>query len=116
MKELDRFYDLLEEPQKSCFLSLRDSILNFHKDMTEEWKYRLPFFYLKQKPFCYLWKDKTTKTPYLGFPKGNLIEHPLLIKGERKKMKVLYIDPLENIPVKSIEEILKTFLPLYSTK
>jgi hypothetical protein len=116
MKELDRFYELEAEPQRSCFLSLRAWILTYHQDITEEYKYRLPFFYFRNRPFCYLWKEKTSKTPYIGVTKGNLVDHPLLIKGERKKMKIIYIDPYIDIPVDSIREIFDSLIPLYASE
>lgn len=113
MKELDQFYDQLNEPQKSCFLALRDLILRLDPAITPEWKYKLPFFYYKGKMFCYLWKDKKTNEPYIGITGGQRINHPLLEKGERKKMSVFRVNPNEDIPNETIAEILNEVLELY---
>lgn len=113
MKPLDQFYLNLEEPQKSCFMALRDIILSLDDAVTPEWKYKLPFFYYKGKMFCYLWKDKKTGFPYIGITKGEFLNHPSLILGDRKKMKVLPINPNEDIPHALVVEILHEAMGCY---
>ncbi len=81
--------------------------------MTEEWKYSLPFFYYNKKPFCYLYRDKKTGSPYIGFNRANQIEHPMLDQGDRKKMKVLHINPHEDLPVDSLADIFEALIKLY---
>jgi Domain of unknown function (DU1801) len=113
MKALDDFYEQQVEPNKGSLLALRYILLNKDHSLTEEWKYRLPFFYYKGKMLCYLWIDKKTKQPYIGWVDGNKIDHPLLVQANRKRMKVLYIDPYKDIPVKIIHYILKQALSLH---
>lgn len=106
MKALEQFYLAQEEPNRSIFLALRDCILSLDAEVSEEWKYKLPFFYYKGKMFCYLWKDKKTNEPYIGIVRGETVVHPLLIQGNRKRMKIFPVNPNEDIPVKIIKEIL----------
>lgn len=106
MKALEQFYLAQEEPNRSIFLALRDCILSLDAEVSEEWKYKLPFFYYKGKMFCYLWKDKKTNEPYIGIVRGEAVVHPLLIQGNRKRMKIFPVNPNEDIPVKIIKEIL----------
>jgi hypothetical protein len=40
--ELDNFYWSQKEPNKSCFLALRDIILNFDENISTTYKYKLP--------------------------------------------------------------------------
>jgi hypothetical protein len=54
-----------------------------------------------------LWQDKITKKTYIGIVKGGVINHPLLIRGKRKKNKVLFINPSEDIDIELINVILK---------
>lgn len=115
-QEIDNFYLNLAEPNRGCMLSLRDILSKCHPDITQEWKYRLPFFYLKGRMFCYLWVDKKTKHPYIGFTDGNKMEHPLLIQGDRKRMKVLPINPNEDINLQSILEIVSIALDIREGK
>lgn len=103
---LDNFFLNQKEPNKSCFMALRQIILKFDTQITEHWKYKVPFYYYKGKPFCYLWQENKSKQPYIGIVKGHLIDHPNLTKGNRKKMKVFMINPDMDIPVEYIYEIL----------
>lgn len=112
LNDLDNFYLALPEPTKSCMLALRNIILGYNKEIQAAWKYRLPFFVYNKKNLCYLWKDKNTKHPYIGFPDGNKIDHPLLIQGDRKRMKILPVDPNNDIPIEIISEILSEIILL----
>jgi hypothetical protein len=112
LREIDNWYFNKEEPYKSCYEALRSWILNCDNDITEAWRYRLPMFLYKGKMFCYLHATKKTEQPYIGIVNGGKIDHPALFQGTRKRMKVLYIDPLEDLPISFLEEILmeaKTF-------
>ena len=109
---LEQFYLNKTEPAKSCLLVLRDIILNFESEITSSWKYGMPFFCFNDKMFCYLWTDKKTNNPYIGFVDGNLITHHKLVQGNRSRMKILPINPNKDIPVKTIELILGKALEL----
>jgi len=113
LNEIDNFYLLSNEPNKSCFLALRDIILGLDKEIKPAWKYKVPFFIYKGKNLCYLWKDKKTSQPYIGIVAGNKIDHPALVQGNRTRMKILRIDPNEDLPVKTIIFILKKALTFY---
>ena len=114
MRELDLFYLQQEEPIKSCLLFLRQHILNFDKDITEAWKYRMPFFCYKNKMFCYLWTHKKNGLPYIGFVEGRKINHPALIIEDRARMKIMLLDPNTDVPIETINVILKIGIDLYN--
>ena len=57
------------------------------------------------KPFCYLWRDKKSFEPYIGLVRSGNIAHPNLFLGNRKKMKIMRIDPNLDIPVDTMYEI-----------
>lgn len=105
LRAIDEFYERLEEPSKSCCLALRTFILQYNPNITEEWKYNMPFFYFNGKMFCYIWKDKKTAQPYIGLAEGRNVEHPLLIAEKRSRMKIFYINPSKDLPVKTIRII-----------
>ncbi|HMH20831.1 MAG TPA: DUF1801 domain-containing protein [Puia sp.] len=113
LREIDHYFLNKEEPAKSCLLALRKLILNYNDEITEAWKYRMPFYCYKGKMFCYLWADKKTHQPYLGIVEGNKIDHPLLIAEKRARMKILLIDPEKDLPIKLISGILSRVLKLY---
>jgi len=113
MNPLDNFYLEKEEPIQSCLLALRSIILNYNKDFEPLWKYRLPCFMYQGQIFCYLWVDRKTQFPYIAVGKGVQIEHPDLVQGNRTFVKLLYINPEEDIPIDTIQEIFDRAMELY---
>lgn len=113
LRELDNFYLNKEEPNKSCLLALRSIILEQDTTVTETVKYGMPCFCYKKKMFCYLWTDKETLEPYILFVEGKHLNHPKLEQGTRSRMKIFRIDPVKNLPLKSIKSLLNEALDLY---
>jgi len=116
MIEIDNFYLSKPEPLKGCLLSLRDVILRSNSEITEAWKYRMPFFCFRKRMFCYLWVQRKTSLPYIGIVEGRNIAHPSLIQERRSRMKILLIDPTKDLPVKVILTILKKATRLYDVQ
>ena len=112
-EKLDNFYLNQEEPNQSCFLALRELILSYHEEITPDFKYGLPFFMFRGKMFCYLLKDKKTNQPYISFAAGNRIEHSSLFQGDRKRFKLLFINPIQDIPVEVIREVFDLAMDTY---
>jgi hypothetical protein len=115
MKELDNFYLQQNEPIKSCLLALREIIISQDKDISNTWKYGMPFFCYKGKMFCYLWVHKKHKQPYIGIVEGKRFNHPNLIIEKRSRMKIMLFDPSKDLPIKIIETILQQAINLYKT-
>lgn len=115
IKEIDNFYLNQEEPNRGCLLALKDVILSQDVEITNVLKYGMPFFCYKQKMFCYLWVHKKYKQPYLGIVEGKRIEHPELIIEKRSRMKIILFDPNKDLPLETIESILKEALDLYKS-
>ena len=113
MRPIDTYYLEQEEPTKSCLQFLREHILKQDAHITEAWKYRMPFFCYRGKMFCYLWVHKKLHLPYLGVVEGKRINHPGLIQEKRARMKILLLYPTQNMPMKTIDSILKKMLALY---
>ena len=113
LHQLAIFYAEQSEPNQGFMLGLRQIILNYDASVTEHWKWKIPFFYYRNKPFCYIWRDAKTNNPYLGIVKAAHIENKHLIKGNRKTMKIFPFDPNKDIPVDDIYEIFEMLKPLY---
>ena len=113
LKSTDSFYLQKPEPLKSFHLAMRDIILKFDPGMTEQWKYYMPCFCYKGKMFCFLWQNKKTGQPYISIVEGGKIDHPLLLKEKRSRMKIMMLDPDKDIPVKTIYSIFKMALKFY---
>lgn len=113
IRETDQYYIQQEEPNRSCLLALRSIILEQDSHITETRKWGMPCFCYKKKMFSFLWTDKKTHEPYILMVEGNLLDHPLLEKGTRTRMKILRIKPNEDIPIDIIKLILDGALNLY---
>lgn len=114
MKTADSFYNDRPEPNKSCYLALRQVVLQSNTAITETVKYGMPCFCLNDKPFCYLWEDKHTHHPYILMVDGLKLKHPLLEQGSRKRMKTFTVHPEEDLPLETINEILQEGLAIRS--
>ncbi len=112
LRDIDNFYLHNEEPLKSCLLALRAHVLHFDENITEVWRYSMPFYNYKGKRFCYLWVDKKRRQPYIGFVDGNKIIHPALIAEKRSRMKIFLIEPTEDLPFDTINLLLMTAIQL----
>ncbi len=113
LRDIDQFFLNQQEPAKSCLFYLREHILSFNGNITEAWKYRMPFYCCKGKMFCYLWINKKTKQPYIGIVEGRRLEHPLLVMEKRSRMKTMQLDADADLPLQTIDSILKMALALY---
>ena len=107
LSDLDLFYLNQDEPNKDCFQLLRELILGYNENITNAWKYRMPFFCYKGKMFCYIWTHKKTQQPFIGFVEGKRMTHPMLTFEDRARIKIMLIDPEQDLPVKEIKLILK---------
>ena len=113
LTEIDNFYCRQSEPIQGSLLALKEIILSQDKSITAKWKYGMPFFCYKNKMFCYLWVHKKHKQPYIGIVEGKRFEHPELIIEKRSRMKIMLLDPLEDLPINIIEDVLQQALNLY---
>ena len=113
LRPVDNWFLQHEEPVKSCLAFLRDHILKYSVAVTETWRYGMPFYNYHGKRFCYLWVHKKFHQPYIGIVDGNKVVHPDLMKESRTRMKILLVDPLTDIPIAKLDEILHRVISLY---
>lgn len=112
--KLDNYYLSKEEPLRSCLLALRDVIAGHDPNISKEWKFNFPFFYYRGKMFCYTRIDKKSGQPYIGFMDGIRIKHPDLLLENRSKIKVLPINPSEDLPIEAITDILTQAIAIHN--
>lgn len=113
LRDIDNYYNNKEEPNKSCLLVLRSTILSQDENITETLKWGMPCFLYKKKMFCFLSTDKQTLEPYILMVEGKHLHHPVLEQGKRTRMKVFKVNPTEDIPIKTITLIINQALALY---
>ena len=108
---------ILHQPEPYRFILLHLQVIIEHAcDVLElKYKYNIPFYYIKGKPFCYLNANHKKQYIDLGFWKGNQIqiyqEH--LVTENRKMMVSLRYKALEEINDKILIEVLKEAQSLY---
>ena len=113
MKAIDDFYSKQDEPIKGTLLALRSIILTQDKDITNEWKYGMPFFCYRGKMFCYLWVQKKSGQPYIGLVEGKHFDQPFLVQEKRSRMKIMLLDQTKDLPIERITSVLEQALNLY---
>jgi len=113
VRPIDEYFNRQDEPIKSCLDFLRGYILKFNPNLTEAWKYGMPFFCINGKMCCYLWMHKKYKLPYIGVVEGKRLNHPDLLQEDRARMKILLVDPTKDLPLDVINEVLNMMLALY---
>lgn len=113
LRPIDAYFLQKEEPIKSCLQFLREYIGKQSPNLTEAWKYGMPFFCYKGKMCCYLWVHKTLHQPYIGFVEGKRMDHPGLLQEKRARMKIFLINPAEDMPLTTLDELLRAMLALY---
>ncbi len=73
----------------------------------------MPCFCFGKKAICYLWKDKKSNIPYILFVDGNRLNHVLLESGDRARMKILWVDANQDIPIQDILDVLNSAIYLH---
>ncbi|QLG46161.1 DUF1801 domain-containing protein [Costertonia aggregata] len=95
------------EPFRSILLYLRSVIENTIPNIDLRYKYRIPFYYIGDRPFCYLNQSKDYVD--LGFwNAAHLTLHlELMTTAGRKTMKSLRYRSLEEIDTIVLTEVLQ---------
>lgn len=113
LRPIDEYFLKQEEPARSCLQFLRGHILKQSEHITEAWKYGMPVYCYNGKMFCYLWTHKKYKQPYIGIVEGKRIDHPDLILEKRARMKILLLEPNQDLPIEKIDTILHQVISFY---
>ncbi|HFS67264.1 MAG TPA: DUF1801 domain-containing protein [Flavobacteriia bacterium] len=91
MNPAENYFLKQPKPLQSILLFLRQEILDVIPDLDELYKYKVPFYYYKGKPFCYLTVLKGSTSVDLGFWDGFKLtnKHGFLKAKNRKMIKSL---------------------------
>ena len=96
-----------EEPFRSILLHLQSVIEQTVPEVDLKYKYKIPFYYLQGKPFCYLNQSKNYVD--LGFWKATHLSVHIeqMTTAGRKIMRSLRYTSLEDIDQTILVEVLK---------
>ena len=103
------------EPYRSILLHLQLVIETSILNVELLYKYKIPFYYINKKPFCYLNASHKKQFVDLGFWKGNKIQihENYLVTENRKMMVSLRYTSLEDIDDSILIYVLKEAASLY---
>nr|WP_299384744.1 DUF1801 domain-containing protein [Allomuricauda sp.] len=98
-----------EEPCKSILLQLQVLIESTIPQLELKYKYRIPFYYLDGKPFCYLNVPKKKAYVDVGFWSSAHLKVHLdkMVTEGRKVMRSLRYSTLEEIDPQILIEVLQ---------
>lgn len=103
------------EPYKSILLQLQIVIEHVFPEIELKYKYRIPFYYFKGKPFCYFNASHKKQYVDVGIVKGKQIsihiEH--LVTEKRKIMASLRYKTVAEIDNEILIEVLKNAASFY---
>ncbi len=97
-----------KEPFQSTMLAIRSVIFDTIPKIEEKYKYKIPFYYYKGKPLCYLNILKGKKYVDLGFWDGFKLnnDHNHLKANKRKVIKSLEFNDLESPSFSILQQVL----------
>lgn len=111
LNPLENYFLQQPEPQQSCMIYLRSWLQE--QGLEEIYKFNTAFYQYNGKMFCYMSVRSKDKQLYLGFVKGHKMKHPSLQQEGRKQIKVIYLNPENDLPIKTLHEIVKLAKKLY---
>jgi hypothetical protein len=95
------------EPYRTVLIHLQTLIEQGISGLEMRYKYRIPFYYLKGRPFCYL--NKSRDYVDLGIPNGYLLKcHRQKLQSEgRKNVRSLRFRSIEEIDADVLLDVLR---------
>ncbi len=96
-----------EEPYKGILLFLQSFIEKTYPEAVLKYKYKIPFYYIEERPFCYL--NQTKGYVDLGFWMGARISknQSHLVRDGRKVIQSLRYKSLDEINTAVLESVLE---------
>jgi hypothetical protein len=103
------------EPYRSILIHLQVLIEQTIPEIELKYKWKLPFYYYKGKPFCYFNASHKKEFVDVGFVKGTTIKkhQEYQITEKRKKMMSLRYQSLEMIEDLVLIDVLNDAVRLY---
>jgi hypothetical protein len=102
-----------EEPFRNILVQLQALIEGLVPGVCLKYKYRIPFYYLNEKPFCYL--NQSRDYVDLGLVRGNQLTlyKDQMVTADRKQVASLRYFKTEDIDYEILKEVLQEALHLH---
>ncbi len=95
------------EPFRSMLLHLQSVIALTIPEVDLKYKYRIPFYYIKGRPFCYLNQSKNYVDVGFWHAKHLTLHLDKMTTADRKMMKSIRYTSLDEIDDKILVEVLQ---------
>ena len=109
MKPVDAYFYNTREPFQSIMLHVRHVAFNILPDLEERLSYKVPFYYLNNRPLFYLNILKGKNYLDIAFMHGVLLERDFDVlknNNNRKKVRAIQVENFESFDVNSFAQIL----------
>ena len=106
MSPLEDYFEALPEDYREVMLVVRDYLRAAPYGFEEKYKWDTPTYYAGGRYVCYLYYRPKARRAYLGFGRAAGIAHPLLLAEGRAQIRILVLDPGEDVPLRAIGEVL----------
>jgi len=108
---------ILNQPElyRDILLYLQLVVERTIPELELKYKYKIPFYYLNGKPFCYFNASHKKSYVDIGLVKGKLIQvhQEYLVTENRKKMVSLRYKNIEEVDNRVLEEVIQYAKRLY---
>ena len=103
------------EPYRDILLYLQLIVERTIPELELKYKYKIPFYYLNGKPFCYFNASHKKEFVDVGLVKGKLIEvhQKHLVTENRKKMVSLRYKTIEEVDNQILIDVLEVARKIY---
>ena len=111
MNPTEQYFLSQKEPYQSIMLYVRSVIFKALPEVSEKYKYKIPFYYHNKKPLCYLNILKNTNYVDVAFVQGSFLEERFLIlkdDNNRKQVRSIQVKSLEDFDELLFIELLRT--------
>uniref|UniRef100_UPI004049CF24 DUF1801 domain-containing protein n=1 Tax=Flavobacterium sp. TaxID=239 RepID=UPI004049CF24 len=118
MKPAEAFILAQESPYKDILLEIQAIIKQEVKESELKFKWKLPFFYLNQKPLCYLLVNTKKKYVDVSFFHGHLISvhQDVLVKENRTQVQSIRYQITDSIDYEILQDILQEAVQIHHQK
>tara|TARA_R110001592_G_scaffold89356_2_gene262786 strand:+ start:2308 stop:2655 length:348 start_codon:yes stop_codon:yes gene_type:complete len=115
LKPTEQYIINQPEPYRAILMHLQVIVENVIPEAELKYKYKIPFYYIYGKPFCYFNASHKRHYVDVGFVKGQQIQihKDHLITENRKKMVSLRYISLESIDDSVLIDVLNSAKNLY---
>ncbi|WP_235032997.1 DUF1801 domain-containing protein [Sphingobacterium sp. 18053] len=111
---LEYYYEKQEIVVRECLFALRGIVMSVNANIIHKRKYQIPFFSYNDFDIAFLWVRK--KKILLGFIEDKKFIQKTEPTQKKSKVKTIDIIPIEDIPIKEIEENIKQLIAKYNLK